>query len=55
MMSISTCKFDVFMGNKIARSSNTFETKNKIVINFTFQRPSTELVMAPVKRRPNIS
>ena len=48
-------KFNVFIANKITRSSNIFKTKNKSVINFTFQRPSTELVMAFVKWRPSIS
>ena len=60
MMSKHSYKFDVFIANKITGSSNTFKTKNKSVINFllycllTFQRPSTELVMASVKWRSNI-
>ena len=53
MMSINTDKFNVFKANKIAGSSNPFKTK-KSVINFTFQKPWTELVMTSVKWRPNI-
>ena len=40
-------KFDVFITNKITGSKSVI--KNKSVINFTFQRPSTELVMASEK------
>ena len=53
MMSINTDKFDAFKANKITGSSNSFKTK-KSVINFTFQRPSTELVMTSIKWRPNM-